>query len=111
MSKPLNPCIRVASPDALAELQDWLASDDAKAEQLEAVIARRLIGLAREIKPTQALFVRRVGRTYFAALRPLSLSHTIGLPFAESSGPSVHEVIEALIQSLERDASAWMSNK
>lgn len=74
MLKPLNPCIRVASPDAVAELQDWLASDDAEAEQLEAVIARRLIGLAREIKPTQALFVRRVGRTCCAALRPLSQS-------------------------------------
>jgi hypothetical protein len=102
MSKPLNPCIHVASLDAVSDLGDWLASDDAKAKRLERAKAGRLIALACEILPTQALFLRRVGRTCFGALRPLSVSQNIGLPFVEYAGSTVHDVVAGLIRSLER---------
>lgn len=42
MTAPLNPCIRVASPDAVSDLQDWLASDEAEALRLEGAKAERL---------------------------------------------------------------------
>jgi|BarGraIncu00222A_1022003.scaffolds.fasta_scaffold266817_1 hypothetical protein len=99
MSKPLNPCIRVANLDAVSDLGDWLASDVAKAERLEA---GRLIALACDIKPAQALFLHRVGRTCSGAMRPLSVSGNIGLPFVEFAGSTVHDVVDGLIQSLER---------
>ena len=102
MSKPLNPCIRVASSDAVSDLGDWLASNDAKAERPEGAKAGRLIALAREIKPTQVLFLHRVGRTCSGAMRPLSVWGSIGLPFAEFAGSTVHDVVDGLIQSLER---------
>jgi hypothetical protein len=111
VSKPLNPCIRVASPDAVRDLQDWLASDDTEARILEGANAAQLIALACDIKPAQALFLRRVVRTCFGALRPLSVSHTIGLPFAEFSGPTVREVVDGLIQALQRYALARKSNQ
>jgi hypothetical protein len=102
MSKPLNPCIRVASLDAVSDLQDWLASNDAKAERLEGAKAGRLIALACDIKPAQALFLRRAGRTCSGSIRPLSVSQNIGLPFVEFAGSTVHDVVDGLIQSLER---------
>jgi hypothetical protein len=102
MSKPLNPCIRVASSDAVSDLRDWLASNDAEAERPEGAKARRLIALACEIKPAQALFLHRVGRTCSGAMRPLSVSGSIGLPFVEFAGSTVHDVVDGLIQSLER---------
>jgi len=111
MSKPLNPCIRVASSDAVSDLQDWLASDDAGAHRLDDAKAARLMALACEIRPAQALFLRRVGRTCFGTLRPLSTSQNIGLPFAEFSGSSVHDVVDGLIQSLDRYAQARKSNQ
>jgi hypothetical protein len=102
MSKPLNPCIRVESSDAVSDLQDWLASNHAEAETPEGAKARRLIALACEIKPAQALFLHRVGRTCSGAIRPLSVSGSIGLPFVEYAGPTVHDVVAGLIRSLER---------
>jgi hypothetical protein len=102
MSKPLNPYIRVASPDAVSDLGDWLASDVAKAHRQERAKAGRLIALACEIKPAQALLLHRVGRTCSGTMRPLSLSGNIGLPFAEYAGSTVHDVVDGLIQSLER---------
>jgi hypothetical protein len=102
MSKPLNPCIRVASSDAVSDLQDWLASDDAEAQRPEGAKAERLIALAREIKPAQGLLLHRVGRTCSGAIRPLSVARTIGLPLAEFAGSTVHDVVDGLIQSLER---------
>ncbi|MGD0123629.1 MAG: hypothetical protein ABSC46_13885 [Candidatus Limnocylindrales bacterium] len=102
MSKPLNPCIRVASSDAVSDLQDWLASNDAEAETLEGAKAGRLIALACKVKPAQALFLHRVGRTCSGAIRPLSVSGNIGLPFAEFAGSTVHDVVDGLIHSLER---------
>ena len=110
MSKPRNPCIRVASPDAVSDLGDWLASDDAD-RRLDGAKTARLMVLAGEIRPAQVLLLRRIGRICIGSLRPLSVSHTIGLPYAEFSGSSVHEVVDGLIRSLERDASARMSNK
>jgi hypothetical protein len=102
MSKPLNPCIRVESPDAVSDLEDWLASNHAEAERLARATAGRLIALACNVKPAQALFLRRIGRTCFGALRPLSVSGSIGLPFVEYAGPTVHDVVAGLIRSLER---------
>jgi hypothetical protein len=102
MSKPLNPCIRVANSDAVSDLRDWLASDDAEAHRLDSAKAGRLVVLACEIKPAQALFLHRVGRTCSGTMRPLSVSQNIGLPFAELAGSTVHDVVDGLIQSLER---------
>ncbi|MGD0123365.1 MAG: hypothetical protein ABSC46_12490 [Candidatus Limnocylindrales bacterium] len=111
MSKPLNPCIRVAGSDAVSDLQDWLASDDAEARRPAGAKAKRLIALASELRPAQALFLHRAGRTSFGALRPLSVSQNIGLPFAESAGSTFHDVVDGLIQSLERYALARKSNR
>jgi hypothetical protein len=69
------------------------------------------MALTREIKPAQALFLRRVGRTCFGTLRPLSVSQNIGLPFAEFAGSNVHDVVDGLIQSLERYALARESGQ
>jgi len=102
MSKPLNPCIRVASLDAVSDLGDWLASNDAEAHRLDSAKAGRLVVLACEIKRAQALFLRRVGRTCSGTMRPLSVSGNIGLPFAELAGSTVHDLVDGLIQSLER---------
>jgi hypothetical protein len=35
-------------------------------------------------------------------MRPLSVSGNIGLPFVEFAGSTVHDVVDGLIQSLER---------
>jgi hypothetical protein len=111
MSKPLNPCIRVAGSDAVSDLQDWLTSDDAEARRPAGAKARRLIALASDLRPAQALFLHRAGRTSFGALRPLSASQNIGLPSAESAGSTVQDVVDGLIQSLERRALARKRNR
>ena len=111
MSKPLNPCIRVESSDAVSDIQDWLASDDAEAGRPASARAKRLIALASELRPAQALFLHRAGRTSFGALRPLRVSQNIGLPSAEFAGSTVQDVVDGLIQSLGRRALARKSNR
>jgi hypothetical protein len=80
MSKPLNPCERVAGSDAVSDLEDWLASDDAEARRPAGARVRRLIALASDLTPAQALFLHRAGQTSFGALRPMSVSQNVGLP-------------------------------
>ena len=111
MSKPLNPCIRVAGSDAVSDLRDWLASDDAEARRPVGAKAKRLIALASDLRPAQALFLHRTGRTSLGALRPLSASQNIGLPSAEFAGSTVQDVVDGLIQSLQRRALARKSNR
>jgi hypothetical protein len=106
MSKPLNPCIRVAGSDAVSDLEDWLASDDAEAGRPGGARAKRLIALASDLTPPQALLIHKAGRTSFGALRPMSGSQNLGLPSAESAGSTVQDVVDGLIQSLGRRAPA-----
>lgn len=111
MSKPLNPCIRVADCDAVSDLEDWLASDDAETRPPARTRAKRLIGLASELTPAQALFLHRTGRTALGALRPTSVSQNIGLPSAEVAGSTVQDVVDGLIQSLGRRARSRKSKR
>jgi hypothetical protein len=106
MSKPLNPCIRVADSDAVSDLEDWLASDDADAGPPARGRTKRLIALASDLTPAQALFLHRAGRTSVGALRPTSVSQNIGLLSAESAGSTVQDVVDGLIRSLGRRAPA-----
>jgi len=111
MSKPLNPCIRVAGSDAVSDLEDWLASEDAEARRPARARAKRLIALASDLTPVQALFLHRAGRTSFGALRPMSVSQNIGLPSAEFAGSTVQDVVNGLIQSLGQRARARKSKR
>jgi hypothetical protein len=111
MSKPLNPCIRVTGSDAVSDVEDWLASDDAAARRPAGARARRLIALASDLTPDQALFIHRAGRTSFGALRPMSVSQNVGLPSAEFAGSTVQDVVDGLIQSLGRRAPARKSKR
>jgi hypothetical protein len=104
MSKPLNPCIRVAGSDAVSDLEDWLASDDAEAGRRSGAKAKWLIALASDLTPAQALFLHRAGRTSLGALRPMNGSQNFGLPSAESAGSTVQDVVDGLIRSLGRRA-------
>jgi len=101
LSEPLNPYIQVASPRAVSDLRDWLASDWAAAGVPDYVKAERLITLAREIVPPQVLLLHRVGRACCGAVRPLVGSQNVGLPVAEITGLTIDDVVGGLIESLQ----------
>jgi hypothetical protein len=109
VSESLNPYIRVANSDAVSDLQDWLASDHVEAWQPKLVKAEQLIALAREVQPPQVLLLHRVGRACCGTVRPLIGSQYIGLPLAETTGPTVDDVVAGLMESLQAVALAEVS--